>query len=410
MGQPAVPRPAATVVLLRPATGGGFEVLLTQRPATMAFAPDMHVFPGGALDAGDADPRAIGRSRLVGEPADELKARIAALRELFEEAGVLLADRRQGATDPVAVERAREALLANRASMADVAEVLDLELRTDRLLPLSRWVTPPFVERRFDVRFFVAELPPQAAPTFRASEVVAHRWLTPRAALDAMAGGEIGLWVPTSTTLQQLEHVRSFEQIAGHLAPARPEPIRVIRESPAIARVVLPGAGAVPGQTVNGYVVGERELVVIDPGDPSDEAADALLAVARDAGGTIRAIALTSSAPDHHAGAEALAGRIDVPVFGGPGVGRDLAFDVRELADGERLPAGDTELRVVATPGPRPDHIAIAATDEAAMFTGDLTGGAGHAVLPPPDADALRASSQAVAALGFNDRFPGHGH
>ncbi len=410
MAHPSIPRAAATVVLLRPGPEGAFEVLLTQRPATMAFAPDMHVFPGGALDGGDADPRAFGRSRPAGESADQLTARIGAVRELFEEAGVLLAEPRRGSIDPKATDEARGSLLSNRHSIAQVAEDLDVDLRTDRLLPLSRWVTPPFVERRFDVWFFVAELPAGASPTFRASEVVANRWLTPRAALDAMAAGEIGLWVPTSTTLQQLEHVRSIEQIATTLAPVRPEPIRVIRESPQIVRVVLPGAGAVPGQTVNAYVVGERELVAIDPGDPSDEAAEALLAVARDARGAIRAVGLTSAAPDHQAGAEALAGRIGVPVFGGSGVGRDLAFDVRELADGDVLPAGDTELRVLSTPGPRPDHIAFAAIDEAAVFTGDLTGGASHSVLPPPDAGALQASLGAIAALGFRDRFPAHGY
>ncbi len=99
---PVAPRPAATVVLLRPGPAG-LEVLLTHRPATMAFAPDVHVFPGGRVDAGDADPSLAPRSvrsaveaadALGGdlEPEPALAAHVAAIRELFEEAGVLLAD------------------------------------------------------------------------------------------------------------------------------------------------------------------------------------------------------------------------------------------------------------------------------------------------------------------------------
>jgi glyoxylase-like metal-dependent hydrolase (beta-lactamase superfamily II)/8-oxo-dGTP pyrophosphatase MutT (NUDIX family) len=344
MPDPVVPRPAATVVLLRPAPAGGFEVLLTKRPSTMAFAADMYVFPGGALDAGDLDARA------------------AALRELDEEASVRLAG-------------------------------------PEALTPLSRWVTPPFVPRRFDVEFFAAQLPPGVEPAFASDEVVDHRWLTPRDGLDAMAGGELGLWVPTSTTLQQLEHVRSWAEVVDRLAPRQPGPIEVEAISPAITRVTLPGAGAVSGQSVNAYVVGRERLVVVDPGDPSDEAAEALLAVA--ATRPIDGLAITSAAPDHAAGAEALAGRLgDVPIFGGPGVGRDLPYQVAELADGHRVPAGDTELRVLTTPGTRPEHVAFVVPAESAAIVGDLVGPpASRSVQPAPDAAGLERARQRVAAL-----------
>src|SRR5690349_23443006 len=96
-----MPRPAATVVLVRPGSAG-LEVLLTHRPPSMAFAPDVHVFPGGAVDPGDADDRLLARSSVAPaeaavalggdlEPAAAIAAWIAALREVFEEAGVLLA-------------------------------------------------------------------------------------------------------------------------------------------------------------------------------------------------------------------------------------------------------------------------------------------------------------------------------
>jgi len=403
---PAAPRPAATVVLLRPGRGG-LEVLLTQRPATMAFAADVHVFPGGAVDSGDGDPRVAARSRPASD-SEEAAARAAAVRELFEEAGVLLANARGAWPSADRLAEARASLLDDGATIADVAETLDVDLRTDLLAPLSRWVTPPFVDRRFDVQFFAAELPAAATPSFVGDEVVAHRWITPRAALDERAAGSIGLWVPTSATLQQLEHVRLFDQIRERLGPRRAEGIRVLEELPGVVRVVLPGAGGVEGQPVNAYLVGARELVVVDPGDPSDAAAEALLELARKRSATIAGVVLTHADPDHAAGAEALAGRIGVPIFAGPGAGRDLPLSVVELADGGRVPAGDIELAVLATPGHRADHIALVA--EGFVLVGDLVGpGPSRSILAPPDVAAWLASLDRLAALLPRRLLPGHG-
>jgi glyoxylase-like metal-dependent hydrolase (beta-lactamase superfamily II) len=299
-------------------------------------------------------------------------------------------------------------LLDGSATIADVAETLDVDLRTDLLAPLSRWVTPPFVDRRFDVRFFAAELPAGATPSFVGDEVVAHRWITPRAALDERAAGTIGLWVPTSATLQQLEHVRLFEQIRERLGPRRAEGIRVLEELPGVVRVVLPGAGGVEGQSVNAYLVGTREVVAVDPGDPSDAAAETLLELARTRGATIAGVVLTHADPDHAAGAEALAGRIGVPIFAGPGAAHDLPHDVVELADGERMPVGDIGLAVMTTPGHRADHIALTADEF--VLVGDLVGpGPSRSILGPADPDAWRHSLDRVAALGPRRLLPGHG-
>lgn len=392
-----VPRPAATVVLLRPGPDG-LEVLLTHRPATMAFAGDMHVFPGGAVDAADGDPE------------DPAAFEVAAIRELFEEAGVLLADPRGTPPTPHDVAVAREALLDRAHTIAEVAERLNLELRTDLLVPLSRWVTPPFVERRFDVRFFAAELPAGIEPSFVGDEVIADRWLTPRAALAARAAGEIGMWVPTTVTLQQLEHVERFAQIKDRLTPGEPGAISSAEEAPAILRVALPEAGGVQGQEVNAYLVGRRDFVVVDPGDPSDAAAEALLGAAQLRGGGVVGIVLTSSDPSHAAGAEALAGRIEVPVYAGPGAGQALAFSVEEFQHAAALPVGDVVLTVLAAPGPRPDHVALVAAEEGAVFAGDLVGpGASRSISGPPDVPAWLASLDRLANLAPRLVLPGHG-
>ena len=219
------PRPAATVVLLRPGPTG-LEALLTHRPTSMAFAADMHVFPGGRVDAADADPRLVARSSITPaeaaaalggdlSPETAHAAYVAAIREAFEEVGVLLADAPADA-DLVA---ARDRLLAEPASFPDLVETLDLRLRTDALVPLSRWVTPPTLARRFDARFFAAAVPPDVEASLIGDEVAAHAWSTPRAALDAMAAGSIGMWLPTSATLQQLEHAGSLDDVRRHATP-----------------------------------------------------------------------------------------------------------------------------------------------------------------------------------------------
>ena len=424
---PIVPLPAATVVLLRPGGPGERpEILLTRRPSTMAFAADLHVFPGGRVDRADADPRALRRSALSGEaaamrlgggvsPTEALAAHLAAIRELFEEVGVLLADGSAGAADPPAddVRELRARFLAGELTLADLGDELGLRFRTDLLVPIGHWTTPPVMPRRFDTRFFAAELPPGAEPSFDEGEVVDLRWLTAADALEAMGDGSIGMWVPTSATLQQLEHARDLDEVARaiRLGPAMSPP-RVVAESDVVTRAVLGGAGAVPGQPVNAYLVGRREIVAVDPGDPSDEAASTLLAAAESRGGRIAAIALTHVDPDHAAGAEGLALRLEVPILTGPGAGAPLPYDVVELADGSRLPAGDISLTVVETPGPRPDHVAYLLREEEPpmVIAGDLVGGrADRAILGPPDEAAWRESLRRLTGHRPGRLLPGHG-
>jgi glyoxylase-like metal-dependent hydrolase (beta-lactamase superfamily II) len=316
--------------------------------------------------------------------------------------------------DAAIATSAREALLAGTSTMADLAEALDLRLRTDLLAPIGHWTTPPIMARRFETRFFAAELPDGVVATFDTDEIVGHRWETPRAALDAMAAGDIAMWIPTSATLQQLEHVTSLAEIRERIVPGAVAAPRVVVERPGLTRIVVSGAGGVPGQTVNTYLVGRRRLVLVDPGDPSDEAAAALLDTAAASGGEIVAIALTHVDPDHSAGAEGLALRLKVPIYGGLGGGWPLPYVVRELVDGERITDGDVGLETIATPGVRPDHVAYAIegegeADTGAVLVGDLIGPqADRAVLGPVD-EVARATSIDVIARRPARAFPGHG-
>ena len=399
--QPAVPIPAATVVVLRE-TAHGPEVLLTHRPATMAFAAGMHVFPGGRVDTADAGPELAARA--VAGPAESVH--VAAIRELWEESGILLADSSAPASE---LEAARQALVAGSAAFGDLADALDLCLRTDLLAPLSRWVTPPGYPRRFDAQFFAAVLPEAAAtPSIASGEVVALEWFRPGDALDAMADGRIGLWLPTSSTLQQLEFVSDVGDLA-RLAPGPLGPVLVDEAAPDVVRIVMPAGGGVAGQPVRAYLVGRRRFVLVDPGDPTGPALERCLEEAAARGGEISAIALTHADPDHHGGAEGLAERLDIPVFAGPGASRRLPYGVRELADGETIELGDVTLRALATPGPRSDHLVYVVGGSTAVLTGDLDGRRGARMLPGPADDAAWAASRArLDTLGSSLRLGGH--
>ena len=323
------PVAASTVVLVRE-TGGGIEVLLTERPASMSFAAGMMVFPGGRVD------RADGTSGLA--------AQIAAIRELFEEAGILLVDPASDRPSEADLETARSGLLDGSLTLADAVDRLGVRLDPAALVPIARWVTPAAYARRFDARFFAARAPDDATVTVRAGEVASHRWLRPADALEAMADGRIGMWIPTSSTLQRLSRVSTFEELRTGLAIGPDRPIEVRRVAADRIEIVGSNAGGAPGTSVTMTVVGQGALTVVDPGDPSPEALAAILAAAADLGGSIVAIALTSADPERAAGADELAERTGAPVFAPFGARRVLPFAVEELEPGVPIPLGDAGL------------------------------------------------------------------
>jgi glyoxylase-like metal-dependent hydrolase (beta-lactamase superfamily II)/8-oxo-dGTP pyrophosphatase MutT (NUDIX family) len=397
----SIPRPAATVVLLRDGPGG-LEALLTHRPPSMAFAPDVHVFPGGRVDDTDADPRLLDRCASTAEeaaaalggdlpPSEALAAHVAAIREAFEEVGLLLADHAPDAD----LAAARDRLLGSPDDFPSIADELDLTLRTDLLVPLSRWVTPPILERRFDARFFVAMAPVGIDVSLVGAEVAAHAWHRPLDALESMARGDLAMWLPTSTTLTQLQHVTSIEDVRRRLAPGRLGEVVVEAIADDIVRVEMPAGGGVAGQSVNAYLVGRERCVLIDPGDPTGPGLDRAVEEARLRGGRIALIALTHPDPDHVAGAESLREQLGIEVVVGPGGGRHLPHPIVKVADGSVLPDVDVEVRVMATPGPRLDHLAFVVGEGQFAVTGDLDGVRGARSIVGPVDDAALARSVA---------------
>lgn len=256
---PVPARDAATVVLVRDAPGG-IEVLLLERHAASPMSPGAFAFPGGRVEATDAAPdgerlcrgltAAAAAATLpdVWPPQRALGFWIAALREAFEEAGLLLAYDR-GGSPFVPAARARERLAAQRArwrkdpgAFTAMLAAEGLTLATDRMAYWAHWITPEERPRRYDTRFFVAAAFADAAPEPDGVEVVGWRWIAPAAALAEQRAGRLVLPVPTQRVLASLAPHGSVAAVlaaapAREIRPIRPRIVRAEGKE----RILLPG-------------------------------------------------------------------------------------------------------------------------------------------------------------------------
>ena len=233
-------RDAATVVLVRDRPGG-FEAFMLQRNLRSVFVAGMHVFPGGAVDPSDRDPAmepwCKGRtdahaSAELGLPAGGLAFWVAAIREAFEEAGILLAYTPQGELvrfdDPLVINRFddhRNAIDHGRRAMIEMCRREELVLAVDAMHYIAHWITPVGPPRRYDTRFFVARAPEAQRPLHDDRETIAHCWMRPLDALMAHRRGELEMIRPTLHTLETLSHhadVDSLLAAAEVLVPGPP--------------------------------------------------------------------------------------------------------------------------------------------------------------------------------------------
>lgn len=202
-------RPAATILLLRDEPS--FEVLMVKRHHQIDFASGALVFPGGKTHAGDHDPAWAEHARGWDEIEPEQRPlRIAAIREAFEEAGILVGERRDGAplTEVCDLE-VREAVDAGRLPFLDVVRDLGARLSLDALTVFARWITPPIVPKRFDTWFYAARAPEGQLAACDGRETVDAEWIPPGEALRLAHAGERTVIFPTRMNLQLLGEARS---------------------------------------------------------------------------------------------------------------------------------------------------------------------------------------------------------
>jgi 8-oxo-dGTP pyrophosphatase MutT (NUDIX family) len=255
------------LVLMRDSPGGAPpQVLMVERSAGADFAAGAYVFPGGAVEPGDATPCALRLSPALspaqarevmddaGSDLEALSYFVAAIRETFEESGILLA-RPAGAQMPAPAEHQRAPLAEARARMnrgqlafLDWLQAWGWVLSTERLVYFAHWVTPEASPKRFDTRFFLAPAPEGMEAAHDAKEVVSHRWITPAEALRAAKEGRIHMIEPTVVNLERLA---AYPSTGAALAALRGRPVTRVMPK------MVPGAAGRP--------------VIIFPWDPDYE-------------------------------------------------------------------------------------------------------------------------------------------
>jgi glyoxylase-like metal-dependent hydrolase (beta-lactamase superfamily II)/8-oxo-dGTP pyrophosphatase MutT (NUDIX family) len=461
-------RAAATIILAREAAGG-MEVLLLGRSAAAAHFPEAWVFPGGTLDPGDYE--AAIRQRIVGldertanrrlnVSQDALAFWVAAARECFEEAGILLAvdaQRRPLSAARVAGFVAERAALNNGSlRFNDFLARQDLYIPAGEMAYVAHWITPAVQPRRFDTRFLLIQAPAVQTVAHDNHEIVSSLWLTPADALSQSRSGQINMVRATQSTLSELlpfgspraaiSHFQSVAQVVKNrpcVAQGRdgrkifgegdapyaeihwtdPEEsgqtsYDLVADTPKrldtyVTRVLAPNPGFMTGPGTNTYLVGAREKIVIDPG-PDDPAH--IAAILEAGAGQIRWIVLTHTHRDHSPAANSLARATGAHIAGRPG-GPDASHDAaprfdRVLDDGDRVGGDECQLQALHTPGHASNHLCYLLPETRMLFTGDHVIQGSTVVIGPPDGNmnAYLTSLRRLTALDVAIMAPGHGY
>jgi recombination protein RecT len=430
---------AATVLLLRD-TLQGIEVLMTRRSATASFAPGAYVFPGGRIDAGDSAAHRVATRRPTQGDA-QLTQAVAAVRESFEELGVLLARHEDGR--PVSAEEvaAMDRDTATAIALADQCAARGLRLSTDQVFAFAHWITDRDLPKRFDVPFLVARVPGDQTPTADETEQFEPCWVRPADALARHAEGNFFMIFPTLRTLERLATYATVDAVLnacanrpggegplwtscpragmlrgkearymehespyGELALVCPDgqilhaldwqceqPVPLLKN---VQRLTAANPGPMTGPGTNSYIVGDAAsgYIVIDPG-PND--AGHIDRLWRATQGDIRMIVCTHSHADHSPGALPLQQlcKTQPPILGLPSAptaraAAQFAPD-RALQDQQRLvlaaPQGTHTLRVIHTPGHAANHLCLVLEEDGLLFSGDHILNGSTTVVDPPD-------------------------
>ena len=431
---PSKPLPAATVLLLRD-TQNGIEVLMTRRSLQASFAPGAYVFPGGGIDAEDSSCHHLAQSRST-QDDERLTQAIAAIRESFEELGVLLAKEADG--KPVSSQT--HSLLSRSENF--VAQCLShgLTLSANEVYVLAHWVTDRDLPRRFDVPFLVARMPEEQVPVADEKEQFEPLWVSPSLALTRHAAGDFFIIFPTIRTLEKLQGYTTVDSVLAACANEQPwfhscpragllqgKDARFMEHDPPfgelaltcpdgqivhhldwqsdtavpllahVRRLTAPNPSMMTGPGTNSYLIGDFHsgYVVVDPGPPDAEHVERLWQSCK---GDIRAIICTHSHPDHSPAAWLLKNKcaengLVVQVMGLPSSAHARQHSEfvpdKVLQDGEKFVLNSQSelhtLQVIHTPGHAANHLCLLLQEDGLLISGDHVLNGSTTVVDPPD-------------------------
>ena len=463
--EPAPLKPAATVMLLRDGAEG-VEVLMTRRSMKASFAPGAYVFPGGAIDPQDATAHEWAASRPSQSALQRTQA-IAAIRESFEELGILLARHADGRF----ADAADVAALDRTAPFFEQCRARGLTLAADAVFLLAHWDTDRDLPKRFGVPFLVARMPEGQTPVADDQEQFEPVWVRPQAALDRHAAGSFLMIYPTLRTLERIAHHASVDALLATCRNEQPlwvscpragfvkgeearfmehesaygelqlvcpdgqllhsldwqneQPVALLKN---VLRLTAPNPGMMTGPGTNSYLVGDADTgyIAIDPG-PNDRVH--LERLHRAAAGDIRMIVCTHSHADHSPGAAPLAALCEhdgarPPILGLPSepTARKASYfiPVRVLQNRELLtlsaPSHKHTLEVIFTPGHAANHLCLVLQEDGLLFSGDHILNGSTTVVDPPDGnmtkylDSLDRLTDACDAHDIEFILPAHGY
>lgn len=457
-------RPAATLALVRD-TAGGIEILLLQRTWDAVFLPGYFVFPGGAVDQEEARGRRhaaglgdteISHAMSLGEGGVDYM--LAAVRECFEEAGILVAvdaDKRSISKDHPA-HNERTSVFKGEVSLADLCARHQLTIPLDRLAYLAHWITPPGPPRRFDTRFFVTQVPEDQYAHHDGEETIDHIWISPAQALEEHRSGERLMTLPTVKTLRVLRDFDNVETLMRYAWANPPEPYPsqpwpaiqrgkpVLLEpgSPAydeaakldpeaegttkaeiipgepvevaagVIRLTAPNPGVMTGPGTNTYILGHERFTVLDPGPDHSGHIEQILEITQ---GKIDSVVVTHTHLDHSPGTRSLKEKTGCKLYGWPapaGASQDQMFVPDEQPEhGSFIKTDAGTLKTLYTPGHASNHLCFLLIEQEMLFSGDHIMQGSTVVINPPDGDmkAYLESLYSLLAEPVHFIAPAHG-